>query len=318
MEIIVNQWTRPASSGWGRIFSRSWTGDDPRAVLLIAHGMAEHSGRYDHFARYLAERGFAVYMNDHAGHGRSAQVKGHFADQDGWLCVVADMKALMDQAVTEHPGLPVFLMGHSMGSFIARSFIIRYGQGLAGCVVCGTMGTNPGLKLGKAVAALQCRLLGPRSRGSKIDTLATASYNKRIPNPVNASAWLSRDDKVCKAFQADPMCFFPFTAGGYRDLFAGLEEVTAPQWAGRVPKELPLFLIAGDQDPVGSYGQGPQQVAAALRGAGCADVRLKLYPGMRHEVLNELGKEEVYADVLEWLESKLAGESPASSDSGLD
>lgn len=305
MEIIINHWTRPAVSGWGRIFSRSWAAPQPRALLLLAHGMAEHSGRYDHFARFMAEHGFAVYMNDHAGHGRSAQVKGHFADRDGWSCVVGDMKALMDQAVAEHPGLPVFLMGHSMGSFIARSFIIRYGEALSGCVLCGTMGKNPGIRLGKALADLQCRVMGVRSRGDRIDRLVSASYNKRIENPVNASAWLSRDEKVCRTFQADPMCGFPFTAGGYRDLFTGLEEVTAPDWAAKVPKELPLFLIAGDQDPVGSYGAGPQQVAAALRGAGCRDVRLKLYEGMRHEVLNELGKEEAYCDVLEWLESQM-------------
>lgn len=307
MPVEVNEWFRPASSGWGQIFSRSWVEEDsdPKAVILIAHGMAEHSGRYDHFARFLCENGFAVYMNDHAGHGRSAQIKGHFADKDGWECVVKDLNALMDQAVERHPGLPIFLMGHSMGSFLTRSFIVRYGERLTGCVICGTMGKNPGVPVGKAVSAAQIRLMGPRSRGDRISRLTSAGYNKRIENPVNGSAWLSTDDAVCRAFEADPLCDFPFTAAGYRDLFVGLAEISSPQWAQKVPKELPILLIAGDQDPVGNYGEGPKQVAGWLQAAGVRSVQLKLYPGMRHEVLNEIGKEEVYADVLGWLDTLL-------------
>lgn len=302
MSVEVKEWFRPASSGWGQIFSRSWTGEGPKAVMVMAHGMAEHSGRYDHFARFLAENGFAVYMNDHAGHGRSAQIKGHFADQNGWEYVVKDINALMDQAEQEHPGLPIFLLGHSMGSFLSRSFITRYGGRLSGCVLCGTRGSTPGIvPAGKAVAAAQIRLLGPRSTGKKLSVLATAGYNKRIPNPVNSSAWLSTDDAVCKAFEADPLSNFPFTAAGYRDMLTGIGEISSPKWAHSVPKDLPLFLIAGDQDPVGNYGEGPRQVADWLQAAGVRGVQLKLYPGMRHEVLNENGKEEVYGDILEWL-----------------
>ncbi len=303
----VKEWFRPASSGWGQIFSRSWVEESslPRAVIVIAHGMAEHSGRYDHFARFLAENGFAVYMNDHTGHGRSAQIKGHFADKNGWECVVKDLNALMDQAAERHPGLPVFLMGHSMGSFLTRSFIVRYGERLAGCIICGTMGKNPGVPLGRAIASAQIRLMGPRSRGTRISKLASAGYNKRIEHPVNESAWLSTDDDVCRAFEADPLSDFPFTAAGYLDLFTGLSEISSPEWAGKVPKELPVFLIAGDQDPVGNYGAGPRQVASWLTEAGVRHVRIKIYPGMRHEVLNEVGKEEVYSDVLGWLEEVL-------------
>lgn len=306
MSVTVKEWFRPASSGWGQIFSRSWLGDrPPKAVLLIAHGMAEHSGRYDHFARFMAEHGFAVYMNDHAGHGRSAQIKGHFADSNGWEHVVKDLHALYAQAVEAHPGLPVFLFGHSMGSFLSRSYIIRYGQELTGCALCGTMGKNPGGSLGKAIAAAQVKLRGPRSKGEMISRLTGADYNKRIENPVNSSAWLSTDDKVCKAFEADPLSHFPFTAAGYRDMFTGLSEISSLQWAQRVPKELPVFLIAGEEDPVGAYGEGPRQVAEWLREAGLEQVELKLYPGMRHEVLNEIGKEQVYEDVLGWLNAKV-------------
>ncbi len=306
MSVTVQEWFRPASSGWGQIFSRSWVEEEPRAVLVIAHGMAEHSGRYDPFARFMAEHGFAVYMNDHAGHGRSAQIKGHFADKDGWECVVRDLHALACQAGERHPGLPVFLMGHSMGSFLSRSYIARYGQELKGCVLCGTMGKNPAVPAGKAMASLQARIMGPRSTGKKLNQLATTGYNKRIANPVNASAWLSTDDQVCRDFEADPLSNFPFTAAGYRDLFTGLSEISSPSWARRVPQELPVFLVAGDQDPVGQYGEGPRQVAEMLRAAGVRDVRLKLYPGMRHEILNENGKEEPCQDILDWLAQRLA------------
>ena len=312
MSVEVKEWFRPASSGWGRIFSRRWVDGAPRALLVIAHGMAEHSGRYGHFARFLAENGFAVYMNDHAGHGRSAQIKGHFADENGWEHVVSDLKTLTGQAMEDYPGLPVLLMGHSMGSFLARSYLIRYGQGLRGCVLCGTMGKNPGVPAGKALAGLQLRLLGPHSRGDRLNALATAGYNRRIESPVNASAWLSTDDSVCRDFEADPLSNFPFTAAGYRDLFTGLGEISSLQWARQVPKELPVLLIAGDQDPVGRYGEGPRQVADWLLGAGLRDVRLKLYPGMRHEVLNEKGKEQVCADVLAWLNQRLEDSPPAS------
>lgn len=306
MNIERKEWTRKASGEPGRIFSRSWKSEDTpaKAVVEIAHGMAEHSARYDAFAAFLAERGYAVYMNDHAGHGRSAQINGHFADKNGWENVVSDLNALMDQAAENHPGLPLFLMGHSMGSFLSRSFLTRYGTRLSGCILCGTMGKNPGVKPGKALASLQCRLRGPRSRGKFIDKLAFGSYNKRIEQPVNQFAWLSRDEDICKSYAADKMCGFEFTAAGYRDLFTGLEEISSPTWAANVPKEVPIYLIAGTEDPVGNYGEGPKQVAEQLKAAGVKNVELKLYPGMRHELLNELGKEQVYSDILAWLEKR--------------
>ncbi len=302
MAVSYTEWTRPASSGEGEIFSRSWQPEKPQAVIELVHGMAEHSGRYDLFARFLAGHGFAVYANDHAGHGMSARQQGYFAARNGWEYVVQDINALMDQAAESNPGLPLFLFGHSMGSFLSRSYLTRFGQRLRGCVLCGTMGENPAIRAGKAMAAMQCRLRGPRSSGRLLDKIATAGYNKRIQDPVSKSAWLSSVDQVCLDFDADAMCGFLFTASGYFDLFTGLTEVTSPQWAQKVPKGLPVFLIAGEEDPVGNYGAGPRQVAQALMDAGCAQVQLKLYPGMRHEVLNERGKERVYADVLDWLQ----------------
>lgn len=294
-------WSRPASSGDGEIFSRLWVGEEKKAVLQIAHGMAEHSGRYDAFATYLAEHGFVVCMEDHAGHGKSAVVKGHFADENGWEFVLSDMKNLMDEVTEEYPGLPVFLMGHSMGSFLSRSYVVRYGQGLSGCVLSGTMGPNPALFLGRLLAAAQMAVCGKQSRGRLIDKLTMGNSNRRIKNPVNQFAWLSTVDEECIRYSSDPDCGFEFTAAGYADLFSGLQEVNGKNWAARVPQELPILLIAGTDDPVGDYGRGPKIVYKRLKDTGHA-VRIKLYPGRRHELLNEGNREEVYRDVRRWLE----------------
>lgn len=293
------QWMRPASSGEGEIFSQSWIPDAPKAVLQIAHGMSERSDRYDDFARFLAGHGYVVCMNDHAGHGPYAQTKGYFAEDGGWLHVVQDMKNLMDEVTAQYPGLPVFLMGHSMGSFLTRSYIIRHG-GLTGCILSGTMGHNGALRLGRMLAALQKKVKGSKSPGKLLAKMAMGGYNSQIENPVNGSAWLSTVDDVAIAYEADEHSAFIFTAGGYYDLFSGLLEVTDKGWAEKVPTDLPIYLFAGDADPVGNYGKGPLEVYEALQRTG-HDVELKLYPGKRHEMLNESNREEVYADVLGWL-----------------
>lgn len=303
--MIQKQWTRPASSGQGQIFSQLWAHEQPKAVLLIAHGMAEHSGRYGEFAAFLAQQGWAVFMNDHAGHGRSALVQGHFADRDGWQYVLEDLRALEADARAACPGLPVFLMGHSMGSFLARAYIARWGAGLAGAIVCGTMGANPLLGAARALAAVQAAVLGPQSRGRLIEALSTGSYHKQFKGEASPSAWLSSDEAVCLAFDAAPDCGFTFTAAAYRDLFGGLHAVTGPAWAQQVPKTLPVFVVAGDADPVGANGKGPAQVYGWLQAAGLTDVQLKLYPGMRHEILNEKDRRQVFGDLAAWLHARL-------------
>ena len=308
MSVTKSEWYRTAADG-EKIFSRSWVCEHPDGVLVIAHGMAEHSARYDDLACYLAEGGFAVYMNDHRGHGQTGPVDGWFAESGGWEKVVEDLHDLAKEAAGQHPGLPVFLMGHSMGSFLARSYLTRYGRELAGCILSGTAGPNPATGLALKLASFQCRLAGSRSKGKLLNRMAFGAYNKRIEKPVNAFAWLSRDEQVCRVYEQDPKCGFPFTAGGFRDLFTGLTEISAPEWAGKVPPELPVFLLAGEEDPVGAYGAGPTAVAESLKAAGGKEITLKLYPGMRHECHNELGKEEVYQDVLGWLDEHLPREA---------
>lgn len=306
--VTKKEWTRGASSGCGTIYSVSWSGENPKALLVVAHGMAEHSARYESFARYFAEKGYAVYLNDHAGHGKSARIKGHFADENGWESVVKDIGALMDEAQGEHPGLPVILMGHSMGSFLSRSFISRQGSRLTGCILCGTMGKNPGVAFGKALASLQCQLKGPLSKGTFLDKLAMGGYNKGIANPVNQFAWLSTVEQVCREYAEDEYCGFVFTAAGYRDLFTGISQISSKKWAQAVPKELPIYLVAGDKDPVGNYGKGPAQVEKMLLEAGCKNVKLHLYAGMRHELLNEACRQTVMEDLLARTELWISGE----------
>ncbi len=303
-EISRTQWRSPASSGEGTVFSRLWAPQKPAAVVQIAHGMSEYSARYDAFAAFLAENGFAVGMNDHAGHGESALTKGYFAQKDGWECVLRDMKRLEDELREKYPGAPVFLMGHSMGSFLARSYITRY-RGLSGCILSGTAGRNPALGLGRLLAAVQKRVLGPKSQGRLLAKLSFGGYLGRIQNPVNGFAWLSTVDEVPRVYAQDEFCGFPFTAGGYADLFGGVAEISGSGWAARVPAQLPVYLFSGAEDPVGAYGKGPREVYDALKASGHGDVQLKLYPGARHEVLNEACREQAYEDIRQWLAARL-------------
>jgi alpha-beta hydrolase superfamily lysophospholipase len=302
--IKYEEWTRSASGGEGEIFSRMWAGGEPRAVLQVAHGMAEHGGRYDDFARFMAERGYVVGMNDHAGHGRSAETFGYFAKRDGMDYVIEDMKALMDELTERYAGLPVFLLGHSMGSFLARKYITLYGETLFGCLLSGTMGKNGALVFGKILAAGQKKLRGAKSAGKLLTVVTFGSYNRRIANPVNHCAWLSTVDEVCVDYRKDALCGFPFTAGGFYDLFTLLGEISAKGWAAQVPAMLPIYIFSGEDDPVGAYGRGPREVYDALAETGHADVTLKLYPGGRHEMLNEVNRRDVYGDVLAWLKGR--------------
>ncbi|MDR2157166.1 MAG: lysophospholipase [Clostridiales Family XIII bacterium] len=302
--ITEKQWKRPATGGTGEIFSRCWYGDRQRAIVQIAHGMAEHSGRYGEFARFLASHGYVVGMNDHAGHGRSAETLGYFADKDGPACVIGDMKALTDELTVRYPGLRVFLLGHSMGSFLARKYATLYGEALSGCILSGTMGRNATLPFGKAVAAVQKKLKGPKSRGTLLTGIAFGSYNKRIQNPINRCAWLSTVDEACVAYSRDALCGFPFTAGGFYDLFSLLGAIGPAKWAAKIPASLPVLIFSGEEDPVGAYGKGPREVYNALISAGHADATLKLYPNGRHEMLHEANKRDVYEDVLTWLNER--------------
>ncbi|GHU17118.1 hydrolase [Spirochaetia bacterium] len=299
--INEKQWFRKASGGEGEIFCRLWTDDKPKAVLQIAHGMAEHSERYLEFANFLAKNGFAVCMEDHAGHGPQAKQLGFFAEKDGWASVLNDMHALSDEVSAMFPGEPVFLMGHSMGSFLSRSYITRWGNTLSGCILSGTMGPNPILGIAKALAGITAVFKGKRATARLLTKITGSANSGKFRDEPHEFAWLSTDTAEVQKYEDDPLCGFPFTAGAYLDMFTGVLEISAPVWAGNVPKTLPLYIYSGDNDPVGDYGAGVKKVYESLKAGGIEDLELKLYPGGRHEMHNEVNKKEVYADVLNWL-----------------
>lgn len=286
-----------------------WLPDGPpRAIVQIAHGMAEHAARYARFAEALTGAGYAVYANDHRGHGGtgSRDDHGYFADRDGFATVVGDLGSVTEFAQAEHPGLPVVLIGHSMGSFLSRAYAAQHGSRLAGLVLSGTAGDpGPLAAVGKRVAATQARLRGRRHTSTLMDKLTFGQYNNAFkPNRTDFD-WLSRDDAEVDAYVADPLSGNVFTAGFYSDLIGGLQQVNRQAAFTAVPTDLPILVISGDRDPVGDDGKGPRQVADRYSAAGVTDVTAVIYPEGRHEMLNETNRDEVVAGILDWLDTRL-------------
>lgn len=291
-------------------------GVEVRGIVQIVHGMCEYFNRYTAFAKYLCSLGFIVCGNDHLGHGASVSRPGElgfFAPKDGWRYLVEDVKKLTDIMLDRYPDLPYFLFGHSMGSLITRLYLAQYGAALSGAVICGTVGPNPLAKTGISIADSVARSKGATYRSAMLNKLALGNYNRKIENPRTCFDWISRDEQVVALYQSDEKCNFIFTATGFRDLFQLVMRANHTRCFKSTPHMLPLLLIAGDRDPVGSYGEGVRAVAKLYRAAGQKDVDVIFYKDGRHEILNELNKLDVYGDVSRWLEKCLAaaGGSPA-------
>ena len=291
------------------LHTHRWLPDAPaKAVVQIAHGMAEHSARYARLGEALAAAGYAVYAHDHRGHGATASKAdhGYFADTDGWDTVVADLRAVTQMARSEQPGLPVFLLGHSMGSFLSRSYVIEDSRDLAGLILSGTAG-DPGAlgKVGLAVAKAESRLRGKRHVSPMLDKLTFGKFNSAFKPNRTAFDWLSRDDAEVDAYVADDLSGNVFTSGFFVDLLGGIASINDDRNVAKVRRDLPVLLIAGDKDPVGDNGKGPRAVAEQYRQAGLTDVTCTLYPGARHEIFNETNRDEITADVLAWLAAHL-------------
>ena len=298
--------TFPSTAG-PELDARAWLPEgQPKAVLQLVHGMAEHIDRYDAPARSLAEQGYLVVGHTHLGHGPKAEIKGYFAKENGWQRLIDDVHALRRRTQTEHPDLPYFLLGHSMGSFIARCYLREHAEGLAGCALCGTGHFNRiTAGTGVAVSSLICLLGGEKKPSALVDKLGFSSSNKPFAPNRTPYDWLSRDEAEVDKYIADPHCGFVFTGSGYRDLFRGLLRLTDLSELQKIPKNLPLLLFSGDHDPVGGMGEGVKKVAEEFRQTGFTDVTLKLYPGGRHELFNELNRDEVCADLAAWLDGRL-------------
>lgn len=312
MKVTVKDRRIPSATGLGTTRYRLWIPEDPCAAVQITHGMAEHVERYDAFARYLAAQGVLVYGQDHAGHGKSTPdaARGFFGVENGWDALLQDMRTLLDLTRRDYPAIPYVLFGHSMGSFLARAYAGRDGGDFEAFIFCGTAGRNPMLGLAKWLARREIRRHGPDQPSELLNRLSFGAYNKAVGGSRTAFDWLSRDAAVVDRYVADEGCGFVFTAAGMRDLFDGLSEISSAQWAARVPDK-PILLISGACDPVGGRGgKGVKQVAGWLRQTGHT-VECKLYPEARHEVLNELNREEVYGDIALFLETvETMGELP--------
>ena len=279
-----------------------------RALVQLVHGMCEHLERYEPYIAYLTKQGFLVYGDNHLGHKYTASIEqdlGYFAPENGWQCLVEDEHTLNGILKEKYPNLPVFLYGHSMGSFVARAYTAKYGTELTGVIFSGTAGSNKALGMGKAFTKFVKACKGERHYSPTITFLMFGSYNKKYKNPRTAYDWLTRDEEVVNAYLEDPYCGFMFTTSGYLDLINLLEYVTGDSWYQELPKTLPMFFIGGTMDPVGNWGAGYYEIDEKMAALGCTDYSMKLYKDMRHELHNEIGKEQVWQDVTDWFNQHL-------------
>lgn len=279
---------------------------DPVGILQVIHGLGEHQGRYVSFARFLAENGFAAYTSDLPGHGPAAAETGSLGrfPRGGWLQAAEVQHALLERVKGLWPGKPVFLFGHSMGSFLARSCLILWPGGLQGCILCGTGHlARPLVAAGSAAAEVTAKLRGEGNTSEFLRKMAFGSYNQRIPEAASPNAWICRDEAVVAAYDADPLCGLTPSSGLIREMMRGIRLITDPAKQKRMDPELPVLFISGEEDPVGEYGAGVRRALESFRKTGMKRAELKLYPGDRHELLNEPDRDAVCGDILAWLKA---------------
>lgn len=293
------------SCGKGMIHGCRWEPEgSPIAVLQIVHGVAEYAARYDAFASYMASLGFLVVAEDHMGHGDSVDddgTLGYF--EGGWFKAVADVHRLLSYTRMECPDVPYILLGHSMGSFMVRTLLAKYPKcGVSAAIISGTAWMHRGIiNSGIAAATVVGKKNGYKKPSKFLNDMMFGGYNRRVEHQRTASDWLTRDNKCVDAYVADPLCGFTITAGLAKDMLTGLLYIQEPEHLAKMPKNLPVLFISGSEDPVGNYGAGVKQAAQAFIAAGMENVSQRLYPLCRHEVLNELNKEEVWQNILDWL-----------------
>lgn len=281
----------------------------PRAIVQIVHGIAEHINRYDDFMNFLAENGILAVGDDHLGHGQSvteADDLGFFNDKDGWDYAVMDEERLHDLIVDEYPNIPYIFFGHSMGSFITRTLIIKHPEMYDAAIISGTGHQSKALVYGGGIMAnALVALKGARRDGKALNDVAFGTYLSHIENPRIPFDWLSRDVAAVDKYIADPMCGFICKASLYRDMMGGVKFVTSQKNINKMNKEKPIYFMSGAEDPVGDYGVGVEKAYKAFCDAGLHDVKMRLYPGGRHEMLNETNHTEVYKDILDWINEKI-------------
>ena len=283
-----------------------WEPEKPTAVLLIVHGMVETAARYRRLAEGLTEAGYAVYAHDLRGHGETAggPDKVGYCGKNGFETMVEDIRVLHDRIRGEHPDLPLFLMGHSFGSFLTQKYISEQGKTVDGVILSGTNYKQSAglLAAGRSIAGTARLFKGPRAKAPLLHNMSFGANIKGVKNPRTDMDWLSRDPVEVDAYIEDPFCGCVCSTGFYRDMLRGLRGLCSEKAIAGIPKDLPVYIFSGTEDPIGNWGQGPPKLAEAYKRAGLEDVTLKMYPEGRHEMLNETNRDEVTRDLIEWLD----------------
>ncbi|MBP5282409.1 MAG: alpha/beta hydrolase [Lachnospiraceae bacterium] len=281
----------------------------PKAIVQIVHGMSEYVARYEDFAAFLTERGFLVTGEDHLGHGKSVpdgETYGYICSQDPATVMVRDVHRLKKMNQEKYPGVPYFILGHSMGSYILRNYMFRYGTGIQGAIILGTGYENQtSVNFARGLTKCIQTIYGQKHLSHLLDKLVFGKYNEKITNPRTPSDWLSKDEEVVNRYRIDPLCGFSFTVNGYGTLFELLNRLYDKENLAKLPEKLPVLMASGDEDPVGAYGEGVKRAFESLKESGMKNVEMKLYPGDRHEILNELDKDQVMKDIAGWIEKSL-------------
>jgi len=289
-----------------------WTIDEPKAVVQIIHGMAEYGERYARFAEALAIARYATYAHDHRGHGKSigeGQTPGHIADHDSWNLIVEDAHGVNREIAKRHPGVPLIVLGHSMGSFVLQQLLFEHPSDMIAAALSASNGKPPAIAaLGKMVARVERLRVGKRNPSPLLQKLTFEDYNKAFAPNRTEFDWLSRDEAEVDTYVADPLMGFAVSTQTWIDMLDALSRIADPKNMALVPKDMPLYLFAGTEDPVGQKGEGMRNLYDAYKKAGVFDVRLKLYEGARHETLNETNRDEVTRDFIEWADEIVAAQ----------
>lgn len=307
MAVIKKEAYFLSSTCVNHIYCNIWLDEEtePKGIFQIAHGVSEHIGRYEEFAEFLAKNGYIVCGNDHLGHGKSASCEdeiGFFAEQDGDIRLVDDMHILSIIMKKKYPNIPLYLFGHSMGSLCARVYASNFGNELNGLILCGTGELPSSAVVLEQPLNFLCNKLGAKAEisNSLFDKISTIG----IKDKKTDKDWLSRNEENVQRFLDDPLCGTDMKLGAIKDIVSLANSACSTQWAASLPENLPIMIISGAKDPIGFNGKGIIAVSDNLEEAGHSP-EVIMYPGDRHEILNEDNRENVYNDVLSWLSKTL-------------
>ncbi len=295
-----------SSNGKTEVAYRFYIPDQPRAIIQLSHGMCEYVGRYEPHAEYFASQGFVFCGHDHLGHGETAENANELGYTGSADFLIDDLAKMTDIAKKNFPKLPLFLLGHSMGSFIARAYLSRYGSRPDGVILSGTAGPGSPTAAGKLLCKNSAKRHGDHYRDEFVKSISTGSYSKHFGKDASAAAWVTSNNEVIKKYVSDPFCNYTFTVNGYYNLFELLGRISAKKWATTVPRELPIMLISGVEDPVGDFGKGVAKVHRRLQDAGVQDLQLYLLESCRHEPFNEQPdiRDRAYGIIVKWINER--------------